>query len=147
MAKEAPVSDPLAWLHDSLETALASVGATVEHHYSSPSRGNLTIIREGQVMQTSYFSSWEIEDLRNGGQPALEKQKAAIMEQINRLLNPPKPQPINLQSVAAPKRGRGAKKAAAPAEEAEATEATETPEGGEATEAPAEAAEGGEAEA
>lgn len=146
MAKEAPVSDPLAWLHDSLETALASVGATVDHQYSSPSRGSLTITREGRVMQTSYFSSWEIEDLRNGGQPALEKQKAAIMEQINRLLNPPKPQPINLQSVAAPKRGRGAKKPAA-AEEAEATETTEATsdaaEPTEAAEAP-ETAEGGE---
>lgn len=135
MAKEAPVSDPLAWLHDTLESELASVGATVEHHYSSPSRGNLTIYRDGQVMQTSYFSSWELDDLRNSGQPALEKQKAAIMEQINRLLNPPKPQPINLQSLAQPKRGRGAKKAAAPAEETtETTETTENTESAESSE-------------
>lgn len=133
MAKEAPVSDPLNWLQESLEKELSPVSASVEHQYSSSDRGSLTVNREGKVMQTSYFSSWEIQALREGGVPALEKQKAAIIEQINRLLNPPKPQPISL-NVTPLKRGRGAKKPEAPAAAAESTEAAEG--GEEAAEAP-----------
>lgn len=134
MAKDVQTLDPLVWLHEALEKELAAVGATVEHNYSGIDRGSLTVNREGKVMQTSYFASWEIQSLRDGGNSALEKQKNAIIEQINRLLNPPKPQPISLTSLAPAKRGRGAAKkteepaAAAPAAEAgEDAEAVEAP--------------------
>jgi hypothetical protein len=114
MANEALTSDPLAWLKQSLETDLESVGATVEYKYSSPERGSLTVHHQGKVLQTSYFSSWELQALKDGGPSALEKQKRAFLQQIDRLLNPPKPQSLPpLTSVTPAKRGRGAKKPAA----------------------------------
>ena len=91
--------DPLAWLKEALETALASEAATVETVYTGADRGSLTVYRQGTLLQTSYFSSFEIQALRDGGVNALEKQKAAILEQVHRLLNPPKPQNIDLTSL------------------------------------------------
>jgi hypothetical protein len=145
MANDQLSRDPLAALVETLEPELDKVGATVEFKYSGPERGSLTINRDGKVMQTSYYASWELQALRDGGAGGLEKAKTAILDQINRLLNPPKPQPISLTSVAPARRGRGAAKKAAPTEAAEATDAGEATEGGDAPEAPAaEPAEGGE---
>jgi hypothetical protein len=98
----------------------------------------LTINRDGKVMQTSYYASWELQSLKDGGPNGLEKHKNGILEQINRLLNPPKPQPISLTSVAPARRGRGAKKAAPESGEAAAAPAGAT------TEAAEGSAEGGE---
>jgi hypothetical protein len=136
MANDLLSRDPLAALVETLEPELDKVGASVEYKYSGPERGSLTINRDGKVMQTSYYASWELQALRDGGAGGLEKHKQGILEQINRLLNPPKPQPISLTSVAPARRGRGAKKAAAPEGEA----ATGT------TEAEGETAEASEAE-
>lgn len=142
--------DPLAALVETLEPELTKVGATVEYKYSGAERGSLTINREGKVLQTSYYASWELQSLKDGGPGNLEKHKNGILEQINRLLNPPKPQPISLTSVQPARRGRGAKKPAAAATEesggtatAEAGEA-EADTGSDAAEAP-EAAESDEA--
>lgn len=111
MANEALTSDPLAWLKQSLETELGPLGATVEYKYSGPERGSLTIHHQGKVLQTSYFASWELQSLKDGGPSALEKQKRAFIAQVDRLLNPPKPQSLPpLTSVTPLKRGRGAKK-------------------------------------
>lgn len=134
--------DPLSWLKAALETALAAENATVETVYTGPDRGSLTIYRQGTLLQTSYFSSFEIQGLRDGGTNALEKQKAAILEQVHRLLNPPKPQNIDLTSLGPlrkprPKKAAAAAPSAAPAAE-EAEGDAEAPEA-EAPEAEAEA--------
>jgi hypothetical protein len=137
MANDLLTKDPLAALVEALEPELTKVGATVEYKYSSSERGNLTINREGKVLQTSYYASWELQSLRDGGPGGLEKHKLAILEQINRLLNPPKPQPISLTSVAPARRGRGAKKAAPEGEAATAAPAEgEGAEGADGAEAP-----------
>lgn len=137
MANDLLTKDPLAALVEALEPELTKVGATVEYKYSSSERGNLTINREGKVLQTSYYASWELQSLRDGGPGGLEKHKLAILEQINRLLNPPKPQPISLTSVAPARRGRGAKKAAPEGDTATAAPAEgEGAEGAEGAEAP-----------
>lgn len=129
--------DPLAALVETLEPELEKVGATVEYKYSGAERGSLTINREGKVLQTSYYASWELQSLKDGGPGNLEKHKQAILEQINRLLNPPKPQPISLTSVQPARRGRGAKKPAAATEESGGTATAEAgeAEGGDAPEA------------
>lgn len=136
MANDLLSRDPLAALVETLEPELDKVGATVEYKYSGPERGSLTINRDGKVMQTSYYASWELQSLRDGGPNGLEKHKQGILEQINRLLNPPKPQPISLTSVAPARRGRGAKKAAPEGEAAAPAGAT--------TEAAEGSSEGGE---
>jgi hypothetical protein len=137
MANDLLTKDPLAALVEALEPELTKVGATVEYKYSSSERGNLTINREGKVLQTSYYASWELQSLRDGGPGGLEKHKLAILEQINRLLNPPKPQPISLTSVAPARRGRGAKKAAPEGDTAAAAPAEgEGAEGADGAEAP-----------
>lgn len=129
MAKDAPVLDPLSWLHDALKPDLDKFEGDAEVRYSGPDRGSLSIYRQGKLLQTSYFASFELQALKDGGEGALEKQKAAILEQVNRVLNPPKPQPMTLTSLQpAVRRGR-AKKAEPAAEEAPAeTESTESEE-------------------
>lgn len=131
MAKEATQLDVLKWLKEALDKALAEVDATADYNYSGTDRGSLTINRQGKALQTSYFASFEIQALRDGGPNALEKQKQALIDQVHRLLNPPKPQPISLTNVMPARRGRAAAKAkaASGAAEAEQTEA----EGGEET--------------
>ena len=123
MANEVITNDPLAWLVTALESELSKVEASAEFNYSAPDRGFLTVNRLGKAMQTSYFASFELQALRDGGASALEKQKQAIIDQIHRLLNPPRPTPISLAGMMPARRGRTAAK---------------KPEGG-AAEAPAEA--------
>ena len=131
MANDVATNDPLAWLVQALEPELAKVEASAEHHYSSSDRGSLTINRHGKAMQTSYFASFELQALRDGGTAALEKQKAALIAQIERLLNPPKPSPISLAGMMPARRGRtAAKKPAGAAAAAEADQET-SQEGGE----------------
>jgi hypothetical protein len=108
MANVVPVSDPLAWLTDALEPELAKVEASVEHTYSAADRGYLTINRAGKMLQTSYFASFELQSLKDGGLGALEKQKTALLVQVDRLLNPPRPQPMSLGNLSLPRRGRTA---------------------------------------
>ncbi len=145
MAKETTQLDVLKWLKEALDKALSEVDATADFIYSGTDRGSLTINRQGKALQTSYFASFEIQALRDGGPNALEKQKQALVDQVHRLLNPPKPQPISLTNVMPARRGRAAAKAKAAtgAAEAEQTEAEQTEgeqaEGGE--ESSAEAAE------
>lgn len=122
MANEVATSDPLAWLANALEPELAKVEASAEYHYSASDRGSLTINRQGKAMQTSYFASFELQALRDGGVSALEKQKQAIIDQIHRLLNPPRPTPISLAGMMPARRGRTATKKA----EAETETTTET---------------------
>lgn len=128
MANEVATNDPLAWLAEALEKDLAGVEATAEYHYSSNDRGSLTINRQGKAMQTSYFASFELQALRDGGTAALEKQKQAIIDQIQRLLNPPRPTPISLAGMMPARRGRAAAKkpaggaAASSESESESTE-------------------------
>lgn len=119
MANDVATSDPLAWLVQALEPELAKVEASAEHHYSSSDRGSLTINRHGKAMQTSYFASFELQALRDGGTAALEKQKQALITQIERLLNPPKPSPISLAGMMPARRGRTAAKKPAGAAAAE----------------------------
>lgn len=130
MANDVATSDPLAWLVQALEPELAKVEASAEHHYSSSDRGSLTINRHGKAMQTSYFASFELQALRDGGPAALEKQKQALIAQIERLLNPPKPSPISLAGMMPARRGRTAAKKPAGAAAAEADQET-SQEGGE----------------
>lgn len=125
MAKEATQLDVLKWLKEALDKALADVGATAEFIYSGTDRGSLTINREGKALQTSYFASFEIQALRDGGPNALEKQKQALVDQVHRLLNPPKPQPISLTNVMPARRGRAAAKAKAASGAAQAEEQNE----------------------
>lgn len=125
MAKEATQLDVLKWLKEALDKALAEVGATAEFIYSGTDRGSLTINREGKALQTSYFASFEIQALRDGGPAALEKQKQALVDQVHRLLNPPKPQPISLTNVMPARRGRAAAKAKAASGAAQAEEQSE----------------------
>ena len=131
MAKEATQLDVLKWLKEALDKALAEVGATAEFIYSGTDRGSLTINREGKALQTSYFASFEIQALRDGGPAALEKQKQALVDQVHRLLNPPKPQPISLTNVMPARRGRAAAKAKAASGAAQAEEQNESEGGGE----------------
>ena len=128
MAKEATTTDVLKALKDALDAALADVEATADYVYSGTDRGSLTINRQGKALQTSYFASFEIQALRDGGPGALEKQKQALVDQVHRLLNPPKPQPISLTSVMPARRGRAAAKAKAAGGEAETQEAEATEE-------------------
>lgn len=132
MAKETTTLDVLKWLKEALDTALADVEATADFVYSGTDRGSLTINRQGKALQTSYFASFEIQSLRDGGPAALEKQKQALVDQVHRLLNPPKPQPISLTSVMPARRGRAAAKAkaASGAAEQETQEAETQEEGG-----------------
>jgi hypothetical protein len=123
MAKADTQLDVLKWLKEALDSALADVGATADFVYSGTDRGSLTINREGKALQTSYFASFEIQALRDGGPNALEKQKQALVDQVHRLLNPPKPQPISLTSVMPARRGRAASKAKAASAGAETQEA------------------------
>ena len=129
MANDVATSDPLAWLVQALEPELAKVEASAEHHYSSSDRGSLTINRHGKAMQTSYFASFELQALRDGGTAALEKQKQALIAQIERLLNPPKPSPISLAGMMPARRGRTAAKKPAGAAAAETEQ--ESPQEGE----------------
>jgi hypothetical protein len=131
MAKESTQLDVLRWLKEALDVALADVEATADFIYSGTDRGSLTINRQGKALQTSYFASFEVQSLRDGGPGALEKQKQALIDQVHRLLNPPKPQPISLTSVMPVRRGRAASKAkaAAGAADADSTDATESPDG------------------
>ncbi|MDB5098619.1 MAG: hypothetical protein JWM80_3040 [Cyanobacteria bacterium RYN_339] len=142
MANDVATNDPLAWLVQALEPELAKVEASSEYNYSSSERGSLTINRAGKAMQTSYFASFELQALRDGGPAALEKQKLALIAQIERLLNPPKPSPISLAGMMPARRGRTAAKkpAAAGAVEAEPEAAQEGGDAGGDAE-PAEAAE------
>ena len=111
MAKENSTPDPLGYLANALEPELAKVEATVEFSYSpNGERGSMNINRHGKAMQTSYFSSGELQTLRDGGTATLEKQKQAILDQINRLLNPPRPTPISLTGMMPARRGRTATK-------------------------------------
>jgi hypothetical protein len=128
MANEVVTNDPLAWLASALEPELAKVEATAEYNYSSSERGSLTINRQGKAMQTSYFASFELQALRDGGTSALEKQKVAIIAQIERLLNPPRPTPISLAGMMPARRGRTAAKKPGTETEAEAAPETETEE-------------------
>lgn len=135
MANEVATNDPLAWLANALEPELSKVEASAEYQYSSSDRGSLTINRAGKAMQTSYFASFELQALRDGGPAALEKQKQAIVDQIHRLLNPPKPSPISLAGMMPARRGRTAtKKAEAETDNGGGGES----EGGESEEAAAE---------
>jgi hypothetical protein len=134
MANEVVTNDPLAWLASALEPELSKVEATAEYNYSSSERGSLTINRQGKAMQTSYFASFELQALRDGGTSALEKQKVAIIAQIERLLNPPRPTPISLAGMMPARRGRTAAKKPgtdattdAEAEAAPETESDEAP--------------------
>ena len=140
MANEVAINDPLAWLANALEPELSKVEASAEFHYSSSERGSLTVNRQGKAMQTSYFASFELQALRDGGAGALEKQKQAIVAQIERLLNPPRPTPISLTGMMPARRGRTAA-AKKPGAEAETETETETTQEGEAEEAPAPVAE------
>lgn len=110
MPNDVATSDPLAWLVQALEPELSKVEASAEFVYSSADRGSLTINRHGKAMQTSYFASFELQALRDGGVGALEKQKTALLDQIHRLLNPPKPSPISLAGMMPARRGRTAAK-------------------------------------
>lgn len=130
MAKETTQLDVLKWLKEALDKALVDVEASADFIYSGTDRGSLTINRQGKALQTSYFASFEIQALRDGGPNALEKQKQALIDQVHRLLNPPKPQPISLTNVMPARRGRAAAKAkaatgAAEQEQTEAEAATE----------------------
>lgn len=125
MAREAISGDVLKSLKEALDKALRDVEATAEYQYSGNERGSLTILRQGKALQTSYFASFEIQALRDGGAAALDKQKQTLVDQVQRLLNPPKPQPISLTSVIPPRRGRAGARAKAASEgepEAETTE-------------------------
>lgn len=130
MAKETTQLDVLKWLKEALDKALVDVEATTDFIYSGTDRGSLTINRQGKALQTSYFASFEIQALRDGGPNALEKQKQALVDQVHRLLNPPKPQPISLTNVMPARRGRAAAKAKAASGAAE-QEQTEAEGGGE----------------
>ncbi|MEB3221227.1 MAG: hypothetical protein VKS61_05110 [Candidatus Sericytochromatia bacterium] len=129
MAREATSTDVLKTLKEALDASLRDVDATVEYHYSGAERGSLSIIREGKALQTSYFASFEIQALRDGGAAALDKQKQTLLDQVQRLLNPPKPQPISLTSVLPARRGRAGARAKAAVEGETGPETAE--EGGE----------------
>lgn len=131
MAKESTQLDVLKWLKEALDVSLADVEATADFIYSGNDRGSLTINRQGKALQTSYFASFEIQTLRDGGPGALEKQKQALIDQVHRLLNPPKPQPISLTSVMPARRGRAASKGKAAATGAAEAESQDGQEGGE----------------
>ncbi|MEB3283734.1 MAG: hypothetical protein VKN33_00405 [Candidatus Sericytochromatia bacterium] len=105
-----PVEDVLKWLQQALGKSLKHVGVTVDFDYSGRERGSLTVWGEGKVLQTSYFSSSEIRALRDGGLVALEKQREALVSQVDRVLNPPPPQPANLTVLFPARRGRAASK-------------------------------------
>lgn len=107
--KDLLTTDPLAALAEALAPELAAVGATAEVAYSGKDRGSLTVMKDGKAMQTSYFASFEVQGFRDGGDPAIKVAKAAILEQIQRLLNPPKPNPVNLTGLAPMRRSRSKK--------------------------------------
>jgi hypothetical protein len=130
MAREATSVDVLKSLKEALDSALRDVNASAEYHYSGTDRGSLSIIREGKALQTSYFASFEIQALRDGGAAALDKQKQALLDQVQRLLNPPKPQPISLSTVLPARRGRAGARAKAATEGEGETAAEPTEEAG-----------------
>lgn len=121
MAGDLTTLDPLAWLARAMATDLADHGASAEYHYTSPERGSLTVNRHGKAIQSSYFAAFELQALRAGGVKALEMQKLAMMEQVQRVITPPTPVAINLAGLYAARRGRGAsvKKGAQPAPDSE----------------------------
>ena len=109
--KDLLATDPLAALAEALAPELEAVGATTEIVYSGKDRGSLSVMRDGKALQTSYFASFEVQALRDGGNAAIQNHKAIVMEQIHRLLNPPKPAPVSLTGLAPMRRSRSKKAA------------------------------------
>ncbi|MEB3196674.1 MAG: hypothetical protein VKP62_05660 [Candidatus Sericytochromatia bacterium] len=110
MARSATDLDVLNWLKQALDAELKALDATADYQYSGRDRGSLSIVRHGKALQTSYFATFEVQALRDGGNAALDKQVKVLLAQVERLLNPPKPQPISLTSVLPARRGRAAAK-------------------------------------
>lgn len=107
--KDLLATDPLAALAEALAPELSAVEATTEINYSGKDRGSLSIIRNGKAMQTSYFAAFEVQALRDGGQAAINNFKVILLEQIARLLNPPKPNPVSLTGLTPMRRSRSKK--------------------------------------